>query len=1302
MRGIIMRFVTALALVAASSTLAFAQASATSSISGAVVDSGGGAIPGATVVITNAAGATFETVTNEVGVFAVPALSAGLYKVTVSLAGFKTAEAPEVRVVPGVPASLNIVLEIGQLEETITVTSSSELINTQTATVSATLNVDQITRMPTPTRNALNAVTFLPGVNTATTNRNSNINGLPDSFVNVTLDGVSNNDNFLRSSDAFFASVTPRQDAVEAVTVTSAAGGSEVGGSGAVVINFVTRSGSNRFTGSVYEYWRDPSLNTNYWFNERNDLPKNDVKLNQYGGRAGGPIMIPGVVDGRGKAFFFVNYEQIRFPNSFTRTRTMLNPRALDGWFRYEFADGVREVNVLSLAAANGQIAAKDPTVMKLLNDIQASSQTMGTVSQSSDPLLMDYVWLSPGRLFEHQPTVRIDYNLTDSHRLSGSYQVIWAERDPDYLNSADSRFPGAPNYRFFHSKRPLTSLTLRSVLSSNVVNELRGGITAKGGASYFGDMSSNGPQTFEDQAGYAIDFDANIGLTNWWTSNSPSWRSVPTYSIEDTVIWQKGTHSLNFGGSMLFSHGWESAQQMVQGINLGFDTSRDPAASLFTSGNFPGATSANLTDARQLYALLTGRVTSVTSQAALDPDTNQYVELGPRTRAGKIDMYSLFMQDSWRVTPTLTLNGGLRWDVQLPFTPTNDIMSNATMESVCGMSGLGEGGLYTRCNFFQPGASGGQTPEFIQYTAGTRGYNTDWNNIAPSVSAAWRPDVQDGWLRTFLGDPDQATIRGGFSVAYERQGLSQWTGQFGANPGSTISLTRSANSGDPLVPPGETWPVLLSERDRLYSASFNEDPSFPIAVQPNRGDDINTFAPEIVIASARSWTVGFQRALSSDTAVEIRYVGTRGVNQWSELNYNSIRGESLLNNGFLDEFRLAMANLVANNSSGVSSRRGSFAYFGPGTGTNPLPTYLAYLNGRTDATNPGAYTGGSSTWTSSSLAARLVPSNPNPTGSADDMDGNSTRRGNALKAGLPANFFVPNPDIDDVNVLDSGAFSSYHALQVELRRRLSKGLAVNVNYQYAREGGSAFDGFSFGRVMTPTANVRHAIKLNWDWTNPVGRGQRYGAGLNPVLDAIVGGWSINGVGRIQTRVINFGNVRLVGMTEKDLQGMYKHDIRIDPANGLPTVYMLPDDVILNTRRAWSTSTTTPTGYSESLGVPEGRYIAPANSADCLQIRSGDCAPRDLMIRAPWFTRFDVGVTKRFPIQGTMNIEVRFDMLNLLDNINFDPFVPSTSTTSSAYFGASTFGQVNTAYTDPSNTYDPGGRLGQIMIRFNW
>ena len=143
-------------------------------------------------------------------------------------------------------------LDVGELEETITVSgASAELINTLTPAVTATLNVDQIALIPTPTRNALNAVTFMVGINTPGGMRGSTINGLPESYINLTLDGISNNDTFNKNGDGFFSPVRPRQDAVEAVTVTTAVGSAEVGGHGGATINFVTRSGTNRFTGSA-------------------------------------------------------------------------------------------------------------------------------------------------------------------------------------------------------------------------------------------------------------------------------------------------------------------------------------------------------------------------------------------------------------------------------------------------------------------------------------------------------------------------------------------------------------------------------------------------------------------------------------------------------------------------------------------------------------------------------------------------------------------------------------------------------------------------------------------------------------------------------------------------------------------------------------------------------------------------------------------------------------------------------------------------------------------------------------------
>jgi len=171
---------TCVALLLAVLTASAASAQSTASISGVVHDSAGGVVPGVTVTVKeDATGASHEAVTNVDGAYQVTALGAGSYTVTAALSGFKTAVAKGVRLAPGQPVTIPLTLEVGSLTETVTVTSSSELINTQTATVASTLNSDQLTRMPTPTRNALNAVTFLPGVNTPGTNRDSTINGLP-------------------------------------------------------------------------------------------------------------------------------------------------------------------------------------------------------------------------------------------------------------------------------------------------------------------------------------------------------------------------------------------------------------------------------------------------------------------------------------------------------------------------------------------------------------------------------------------------------------------------------------------------------------------------------------------------------------------------------------------------------------------------------------------------------------------------------------------------------------------------------------------------------------------------------------------------------------------------------------------------------------------------------------------------------------------------------------------------------------------------------------------------------------------
>jgi hypothetical protein len=160
-------------------------------------------------------------------------------------------------------------------------------------------------------------------------------------------------------------------------------------------------------------------------------------------------------------------------------------------------------------------------------------------------------------------------------------------------------------------------------------------------------------------------------------------------------------------------------------------------------------------------------------------------------------------------------------------------------------------------------------------------------------------------------------------------------------------------------------------------------------------------------------------------------------------------------------------------------------------------------------------------------------------------------------------------------------------------------------------------------------------------------------------------------------------------MSLDELRDNFK--IRIDEATKI--VYTLPQDIIDNTIKAFSTSPTSSTGYG-ALGPPTGRYLAPANGPDCIQIHRGDCAPADVFVNGPIFTRFDLNVKKRFPIGARRSFELGVDILNLFDAINFNAVAQAGS--------GATINQVNQAYQDPNVTFDPGGRLMQLVFRFNF
>jgi hypothetical protein len=462
--------------------------------------------------------------------------------------------------------------------------------------------------------------------------------------------------------------------------------------------------------------------------------------------------------------------------------------------------------------------------------------------------------------------------------------------------------------------------------------------------------------------------------------------------------------------------------------------------------------------------------------------------------------------------------------------------------------------------------------------------------------------------------------------------------------------------------------------------------------------EDVNTFDPQLKVPYSDSWSVGIQRALGRNFAVEARYVGTRSRELWRVFNYNEV---NFVDNGYLSEFRLAQQNLQANIAAG---RGNNFRYFGPGTGTSPLPIHLAYFAGlpASRAGDPASY--GSATFQDNTFLTPLARLNPNPRASADALDADATRRANALAAGLPANFLVANPDLlGGANVTGNGGGTNYHSLQIELKRRYANGFSFAGSYALGHANELGFFGFRkdyLSRLDSgAVGGVSHSVKGYFQFDLPFGKGRRFASDAGGVLDRIIGGWVLNGAFRVQSgQMVDLGNVRMVGFGKDDVKKMFQLRIDGDPKASTTKVWMLPQDVIDNTVRAFNVNAT---GYAGT--EPTGRYFAPANGPDCIETAYeagnnagntnttngfGDCGTGSLVVAGPLFKQVDLNLTKIFRVVGRTRLEFRIQALNVFNNANFVPVGGLSSNVNNFEVSALT----------GSNT----SRTVELVTRFSW
>jgi hypothetical protein len=585
-------------------------------------------------------------------------------------------------------------------------------------------------------------------------------NNLPGAaIVGATLDGVPGISNRFKSAGFSYGAVVvqPRLENIAEMTVqTSQMDLSGGAGTSSLQISMVTRRGTNTYHGRLFEDFRNTALNANTWINNANRLSRNIIKLNDFGGSIGGPIL-------KNKLFFYASMAASIAPLSRISSATVLSPSAQQGIFTYRTASGATQTaNVLQIAGAAGypsqvlsSIAGQFTKINSVLN--------LGTLTTTSDPNLLTLNHVVPARQTIKYPALRLDYNLRENIRFSLVYNQTKTTCDscnvPTWPGGINPYDKGAvnPNNR-------IVSFSNDWAIRPTLVNQFHAG--------YTGQYSNFNPENRTVDLTQASTQAWAYGTSVIQLGRLPVSSFYPLLSANDSLLWQKGSHSFTLGGTWWREqdHYWNSPSgypRYTFGVN-----SQDPVAAVFNSA-LSSAGTTPLANAQALWATLVGRVSAVSTTRPLNFATKQYKPFGEYDLNELQRSVGFFLQDRWRVLPSLTLNYGLRWDIIGDDHDVNgDYTSTRSVADLWGPTTLGVS--------FQPGAlSGVQDPQMV---ARVHHYQTSWTNPEPAIAVAWSPKTEGGILGKLLGR-DKTVMRAGFSMRSYNEGQQDFWA-FGSSSG--------------------------------------------------------------------------------------------------------------------------------------------------------------------------------------------------------------------------------------------------------------------------------------------------------------------------------------------------------------------------------------------------------------------------------------------------------------------------------------------------------------------------------------
>ena len=1049
-------------------------------ITGSVTDPSGAPIPNASVVATdNDRGTRLTARTNDAGIYNVSQAPVGTYNIRVEASGFQAAVEKSVLLVLNQTARIDIKMQVGAISQTVEVSSQAPVLQTETTELSTNIDSKTITDLPLASRNYVQLTLLAPGAVTPSPSGFTNgittglgpgggdasrpfINGNHEQANNFLLDGMDNN----QISDNLVG-YSPNADAIQEFTLITNNASAEFGNFEGGIINATIKSGTNQYHGDAFEFFRNDVLNANSWSNDWQDVPKTPLRWNQFGGVVGGPIL-------KDKLFFFTDYQGQRFdtPPSLGTTTVMTTAERQGNFSQLlTLATPIQLKNPFTGAIFPGNIIPPsmiDPVAQKLF----ASGFYPAPMNSN---LTNNFTDSSGTQTNQDQGDVKIDYNHGENDRIYVRYSRLYAN-DPTTTN-----FPLSDNqYTIDNAHNGVINWT--HTFGTNIINEARFGVnyvlvnngyTPQTG---IGDLGTNLGIANANIAGpglLALNFTSNNYAASLGSSLVGNQQLFATTvgEFDDTVVITKGKHTIHTG-----------FQFFRERINVYYAGNAGNLGSISFSGQYTGSAEADF-----FLGLPSGF-------AGGSADNGTWGQ--------RANIVAGFVQDNYRVSQSLTLNLGLRYENHTPWVEVENRQANF---------GLFSGQVYLA----------GQSCPYSNCDALYNSYNGILN---------WQPRIGFAYTPQALGG--KTVFRGAYTLSSYLEGT-----------GTNLRLTMNPPIRQP------NFSVTYPTSQALPSTTTDQGLIAPPASNPFEGAELRLWDPNVRPAAAQQWNFSIQQQLAKNTTLQASYVGQHNTGLMQPMLYS----EGILNaNGTVSPGPYIAGNPTLKNEAGVIA------------GTSPAGS------------------------------------------------------------------------------------QEYNALQATLQQRYSNGLSFQVAYTYSKcmTNNGGYYG-SWGQTQAwfgPTywQNVYNS-RAEWgpcfyDTTHnlttyalyelPFGKGRQFGHNLNPVVNAVAGGWNVSSIVTWHT------GFPMTPYTWSETAGVGLTNVFPYRANCVAPNHILD------------------TPYSNGAGSGGIQWFDPTSYSEPASGTFGNCG--NGVVRGPGYANVDVSVMKDFAITESKRLQLRADFVNATNSVQLN------------------------------------------------